>query len=591
MVVRGDDPRERGTPIATLFRAPVPLTVKFITSELAYLLTQQETRRNLASLLKYLGFITGIVVFYTVVFHLMMMREGQDHSWLTGLYWTLTVMSTLGFGDITFNSDVGRAFSIVVLLSGIVLLLIVLPFAFIRFFYAPWLEAQLRLRAPREIPPDVRDHVIFCRYDDIAASLIERLEEQGTPYCVIEPDATKAAQLKAEGVSVVMGEYDSSETYRAVRAAQALLVVANLSDTVNTNITLTVREIAGGVPIAAFAESKDSIDVLELSGANHVLDLKHRLGQHLATRVTVGTPQAHRVGRFKDLVIAEFPVHNTPLAGRKVGDSNLRRLTGLNIVAYSERGRLLPIRADTELSDYSVAVAVGTDAQVDSLDALFVIYEPNENPVLVLGGGKVGRAVCRALRERGVKVHIVEREPSLQTELAKIGDRVFPGDAADLGVLMQAGLAEAPSVVLTTNDDATNIFLAVYCRRLNPHARIVSRITHERNLEAIHRAGAEFVLSYSTLAVTSLRSIIQGRELVLVGEGVDLFVVPVPKKLTGLTLGESGLGARTGLNVVAVQKPDGPAMNPVSETLLEAEQELVMLGNAEQIAEFRRVFA
>jgi spermidine/putrescine transport system permease protein len=57
------------------------------------------------------------------------MREGQDHSWLTGVYWTLTVMSTLGFGDITFTSDLGRLFSIVVLLSGIFMLLIVLPFA------------------------------------------------------------------------------------------------------------------------------------------------------------------------------------------------------------------------------------------------------------------------------------------------------------------------------------------------------------------------------------------------------------------------------------------------------------------------------
>jgi Trk K+ transport system NAD-binding subunit len=349
--------------------------------------------------------------------------------------------------------------------------------------------------------------------------------------------------------------------------------------------------MAESVPVAAFAEDKDSIDVLELSGANYVLDLKHRLGQHLATRVTVGTPEAHRVGRFKELVIAEFAVHNTPLAGRSIADSNLRRLTGLNIVAYSERGRLLPARADTVLSDYSVAVAVGTDAQVASLDALFVIYAPNENPVLVIGGGKVGRSVTRALRERGVSVHIVERDPALQADLADIADKVFAGDAADLDIVMKAGLADAPSVVLTTNDDAMNIFLTVYCRRLNPDARIVSRITHERNLEAIYRAGAEFVLSYSTLAVTSILSLVHGRELVLVGEGVDLFVEPVPPGLAGRTLAESALGARTGLNVVAVQKQDGTALNPVANTELEDGSELVMLGSAEQLAEFRKTFA
>ena len=564
--------------------------MKFLTPQLAYLLTQQETRRNLGALLKYLAFLAGTVLLYSVLFHLMMLHEGQQHSWFTGLYWTLTVMSTLGFGDITFHSDLGRLFSIAVLLSGILLLLIVLPFAFIRFFYAPWLEAQLRIRAPRKVAADVSEHVIICRYDELARSLIERLEDQAVRYCVIEPDATAASRLHADGVAVVMGDVDASSTYDAVRASDARLVVANLEDAANTNITLTVREKYPSVPIAALAEDKDSIDVLELSGATSVLPLKHRLGEHLASRVTVGTARAHRVGHFKDLVIAEFPVHNTPLAGRTVADTRLRQLTGLNLVACSERGRVLPAGADTVLSDYSIAVVVGTESQVASLDAMFVIYEPNENPVLVIGGGKVGRAAARALKARDISVHLVERDPSLKAYLSEIADRVFPGDAADLSVLMEAGLAEAPSVVLTTNDDAANIFLAVYCRRLNPNTHIVSRITHERNVNALHRAGADFVLSYSNLGVTSLLSLVHGRELVLVGEGVDMFVEPVPAPLAGRTLGESGIGARTGLNVIAIQKPDGPALNPTSDSELAPGHELVMLGTAEQHGAFRKEF-
>jgi Trk K+ transport system NAD-binding subunit len=340
----------------------------------------------------------------------------------------------------------------------------------------------------------------------------------------------------------------------------------------------------------ALAEDKDSVDVLELSGATSVLPLKHRLGEHLASRVMVGTAQAHRVGRYKNLVIAEFPVHNTGLAGRTVADSRIRELTGLNLVACAERGQLGPARADTVLSDYSVAVVVGTESQVESLDAMFAIYEPNENPVLVIGGGKVGRAVARALKSRDVGVHIVEEDSDLESLLARVADRVFTGDAADLEVIMRAGLAEAPSVVLTTNDDAMNIFLTVYCRRLNPDTRIVSRITHERNLEAIHRAGADFVLSYTTLAVTSLLSLVHRRELVLAGEGVDLLIEPVPASLAGVTLAESGIAAQTGLNVVALQTPDGPAENPTAATELVAGHELVMLGTAVQLAKFHKIF-
>jgi voltage-gated potassium channel len=63
-------------------------------------------------------------------------------------------MSTLGFGDITFETDLGRLFSMFVLISGVLFLLVVLPFTFIQFFYAPWLESQSRMRAPRELPDD-----------------------------------------------------------------------------------------------------------------------------------------------------------------------------------------------------------------------------------------------------------------------------------------------------------------------------------------------------------------------------------------------------------------------------------------------------
>jgi Trk K+ transport system NAD-binding subunit len=236
-------------------------------------------------------------------------------------------------------------------------------------------------------------------------------------------------------------------------------------------------------------------------------------------------------------------------------------------------------------------VVVGTENQLSELDAMFAIYEPNENPVLVIGGGKVGRAVARSLRRRQISVHVIERDRSLEPALRDLADRVFIGDAANLDVMMTAGLEKAPSVVISGNDDATNIFLAIYCRRLNPDVRIVSRINAERNLEAIHRAGADAVLSYSTLAVQSVLSIVQGSDTVILGEGVDVFVEPVPPTLVGKTLAESGIGAHTGLNVIAVQSAEEVLANPAASTQLGSGSELVMLGTPEQHHVFRDCFA
>lgn len=564
--------------------------MKFLPSELVYILGQQEMRQNLRALASYCALLLGTIVLFSVVFHLIMVSEGQDHSWITGLYWTLTVMSTLGFGDITFQSDMGRAFTIVVLVWGIVMLLVMLPFTFIRFFYAPWLEAQVRLRAPREAPVGTRDHVIICQYDEIAMSLIHRLDELKIPYYVIEADPEAAAQMHGDGISVVTSLPEFGSTYRALRVEDARLVLANRSDASNTNITLTVRELAPDVPIVALAASTDSVDLLMLSGATHTLPLKHQLGQHLASRVTVGTRQAHRIGRFEDLVIAEFPINGTQLPGKTVRETRLRELTGLSIVGVWEGGALQPAGPYTELSEHSVPVIVGTEEQLTELDSFFTIYQANENPVLVIGGGTVGCATAMALREREASVTILDSDEGLEPSLCKLADRVVIGDGANLDSIMDAGLLNAPSVLLTTNSDATNIFLAVYCRKLNPGAHIVSRITHEWNLAAIRRAGADFALSHVALAVKTIISLIQKRELVIIGEGTELFIEKVPSAIAGKNLADSEIGATTGLNVIAVRHAGESITNPTATVELPEGGTLVMIGTSDQHKSFLERF-
>ena len=565
--------------------------MKFLTSQLLSLLIPKHVRPNLRALASYTLLLVATVALFSVGFHWIMYHvEGQEHSWVTGVYWALTVMTTLGFGDITFHSDLGRLFSVVVLLTGVVLLLIVLPFVFIRFFYAPWMESRMQFHAPRAVPPGTKGHVILCGLDSLATALMARLRLHGIPHFVIEPDPVKAVQLHIDGVPVVTGGVEDRATYEALEVAHARLLVANCADTTNTNITLTIRDLSPQVPIAALAENEQSIDLLELSGSNHVLPLKLQLGEHLANRVNAGHLHCHVVGRMGELLIAEFPVHNTPLVGRSLREMQLRDTLGMNVVAVWERGHLVPVTPDTILADGSFPVVMGSEEQITNLDTYLVIYNTNFNPVLVIGGGKVGCVTTQTLRSRGVTVHMIEREEGLRSSLEGVADQLFIGDAADLELLMSAGLADAPSVLLTTNDDAMNIYLAVYCRRLNPELRVISRITHERNIEAIHRAGADFVLSYASLGAEAVMSLLQSRESVILGEGFDLFYVPVPASLAGQTLASSHIRARTGLNVLALRLPDGEVVPATASMVLEPDCELVMLGSEPQRRDFTEEF-
>ncbi len=367
--------------------------------------------------------------------------------------------------------------------------------------------------------------------------------------------------------------------------------MANRDDVVNTNIILTAREVAADVPIVAIASSMDAVDVLTLSGATEVLPVKHRLGEHLANRVSATRAHSHIVGSFEGLLVAELPVRRTPLVGRSIRETELRRITGLNIIAVWERGKLLPARGDVQLTDHSVPIMVGTQEQFDLLDDLLLIYDHNPNPVLVIGAGRVGRSVAKSLREKEIPVHIVERKPQMVERARGLGVPVFEGDAEDYNVLLKAGIQEAPSVVLTTHDDAMNIYLASYCRRLNPDLRIVSRVTHERNVESIHRAGADFVLSYASLGAASIYAALENNPLLMLGEGLSVFTVQVPRGLRGKSVAETEIGARTGMIVIATKRYGVVDTEVTPNKVLRADEELVMIGDADQRHEFAEIYS
>jgi voltage-gated potassium channel len=551
--------------------------MKFLPAQFAYLLQNRASRRNLGALGKFLALLVAMIVVYSVVFHFLMLEEGQQHSWVTGFYWTLTVMSTLGFGDITFQSDLGRAFSLLVLLSGVIFLLVVLPFSFIQFFYAPWLEAQSRMRAPRELPEGTRGHVILTNYDPVTISLIERLIYHGRPYVVLESDLKRALELHDEGIPVMVGDRDNIESYRHSRAADAAMVVATGDDFLNTNIAFTLREVSSKVPIVAVARAPESVDILELAGASHVVNLPEMLGRSLARRTLGGDARANTIGRFGELLIAEAPVMGTPLVGTRLLDSRLREATGLTVAGIWERGGFDVPRPDTVMGPSSVLVLAGSEDQLARFSELTAIYNLPDAPVLIIGGGRVGRAAADALMERDVPYCILEKDP------ARIRDpeHYVLGSAADLKCLEKAGIRDAPTTIVTTNDDATNIYLTIYCRRLRPNMQIISRSTLERNVSTLHRAGADFVMSYASMGANAIFNALEGGDVVMLAEGLDVFRYPVPPGLVGRTLSSTRIRETTGCSVVAVEQDGEAIINPSPQAPLLEGAELILIGTTE----------
>jgi voltage-gated potassium channel len=541
----------------------------------SYLATPQ-ARRSVRILAWMLGLLVVIVAVYSTIFHELMDREGQSHSWPTAVYWTLVTMSTLGFGDITFESDLGRTFSVLVLLSGSAFILVLLPFTFIQFVFVPWMESSQRARAPRRLPEETEGHVVLTDVGPIEQALIRRLDRAGIPYVTIVADVDEALKLHDDGHRVMVGELDDPDAFRAARVEQAALVAATQGDTTNTNIAFTVQEISERVSIVATANADASVDVLQLAGCDKVLRLGEMLGTALARRVLVPDGRSRVIGEFGALRIAEATAPES-LVGHPLVDSGLRQKTGLTVAGVWQRGQLEVGRPSTVLNPASILVLAGSQEQLATYDALFGVDRTITAPVIVIGGGRVGRAAARTLAEAGLDYRIVEQRP----ERVRDPDHYVVGDAADLHVLQEAGLDESPSAIITTHDDDVNVYLTIYCRRLRPDMQIIARARLDRNVSTLHRAGADAVLSYASTGATAIWNVLSADNTLQLAEGLDVFRVPVPAELAGRSLERSGIRESTGCTVVAIAKGDCFESNPDPRAPLEAGGDIVLIGDSE----------
>jgi voltage-gated potassium channel len=547
------------------------------------MLAAPKTRSSVWALGRLLLVFVAAVAVFSVGFHAIMATEGRDFSWPTSIYWTIVTMSTLGFGDIVFESDLGRAYSVVVLLTGSLIILILLPFTFIQFVYVPWRAAMRRARAPREVDRKLSGHLVVTGQGPVEELLIHRAEAAGVPYVLLVDDVEHAVSLHDHGYEVMVGALDDPDTYRRVRAADAAMVVTARADTTNTNVAFTVREVSESATIVATANSADSVDILELAGCDRVLQLGELLGRAFAERILSPAGRSTVISHLDGLLIAEAVAGETSLVGSRLGDLNVRARTGVSIVGLWDRGRFRFWDPELTIDRRSILVLTGVEQQLARYDELYresPLHDPiadSNGHVLVIGGGRVGRAVARVLKEGGTACAIVERLP----------ERVRPefdyvvGDAADIEVLREAGIESATAVVVTTHDDDTNVYLTLYVRRLRPDVQVFGRVTLDRNVSTMHRAGADFVLSYASTGATAIWNELHHDRTVLLAQGLLVFRVPVPPRLAGRALVDTAIRPATGCNVIGVIRGGACSNGFAPDDPLPPDGELVLIGDEE----------
>ncbi|HOI43672.1 MAG TPA: cation:proton antiporter, partial [Elusimicrobiales bacterium] len=117
---------------------------------------------------------------------------------------------------------------------------------------------------------------------------------------------------------------------------------------------------------------------------------------------------------------------------------------------------------------------------------------PDKNRCVLIGYGPVGRTVHGILESAGAKVSIIELNLDTVRKLRSAGYDALYGDALRPGMLEEAGIESAGSLILSADlQDGAEIVRRA--RAVNPELRILARCDHLREAAALRKAGATVV--------------------------------------------------------------------------------------------------
>lgn len=319
------------------------------------------------SIIAYILTATLLVLIYSLIFrYLMHTYEGREFGLLTAVYWVIVSMTTVGYGDIYFNSDAGHLFSVMVSLSGIILFFAVL----FPLVITPQLENIVRKTLPAKVPVDLKSHIIICGYNQLVETLIVELDRYRVPFVVVDDSKKHINELIPRKILCVHGDAADEETLLNSNICAARMLIANQSDEMNASIILTAKGLCDA-EVISMVEDTAKAGYLRYAGADRVVSPKTLFGIYMGRKAV--DPFTDRLAGatkfFEDLSIVELPIYpRSGLIGRTLEDAKIRLYTGANIVGFWTAGRLsLNPKPEDLIKENSVLLAVGTEKQLEAL--------------------------------------------------------------------------------------------------------------------------------------------------------------------------------------------------------------------------------
>jgi voltage-gated potassium channel len=213
----------------------------------------------------------------------------ENYTLLDGLYMSVITIMTVGFNEVKPLSEIGRAFTIILIVFGFGTLAFAGKAVVESLLEKVW-SGKARTKKMKKKVSILKSHSLVCGFGRVGAAAIDHFKATGSDFVVIETDPDKCRELHERNYLYIEGDAtrESVLLEAGIKSASGLLALLN-SDPDNLFVVLTARELNPTLHIISRAEETTSENKILRAGADSVISPFVTAGKQVAGDILTAT--------------------------------------------------------------------------------------------------------------------------------------------------------------------------------------------------------------------------------------------------------------------------------------------------------------
>jgi len=327
---------------------------------------------NIKKILIWIAIMLGIVIFASVGYILIL-----DVSFLDAIYMTIITMSTVGYKEVVELNEVGKAFTIFIILISVGMVGFLLKVIF-DFFSQGDIRSVWRRNKMNKMIDELDNHYIICGAGDTGLTVVNQFKRRNIPFVVVENDEEVIKELEELEVLYILGDANKEEILSKAQIEKAKGLITTLSsDAENVFIVLTTREMNKDIHIISRFHDRSARKKLLHAGANRVVSPDEIGGKKMAQLMI-----SPHVQFFVDNIIdaknmsinmEEVIVNkDSILVGKTLREADISNKIGLIVLAIRREDEeiIFNPKANEKLSVDDRMIVVGSKEQIEKISEI-----------------------------------------------------------------------------------------------------------------------------------------------------------------------------------------------------------------------------